>query len=187
MNGDGIHSTNISSHYVHFDINGDKVPDQTAWISSDDGFVAFDANKDGKINGVNELFGSLERGAGYAELAAFDENGDGKISAQDGRYGALSIWQDRNQNGNTDAGELLSLPQAKIDALYLNFLSQEVRDNKNLLGEISDAVVDGDIHQMADVYFRFAPGRVSASSFDPPLPSSLILADDRYATMATTI
>jgi hypothetical protein len=187
LNGDGLHTVDISVRHVRFDINGDDVSDQTAWLSGDDGFIAYDANGNGKVDGVNELFGSLERGGGYAELAALDENEDGRISVFDSKYALLSVWQDRNQDAITNPGEMTSLSAAKIESLSLSFLSQEVRDHKNLIGEISDVIIDGERRQVADVYFRFAPGRVKSMANEWVSPSSELLPDDRFATLATTI
>src|SRR5207245_11429610 len=51
----------------------------------------------------------------FRSLAAgFDSNHDGVIDARDARFGELMVWQDANQNGRTDPGELTSLTDLGI-------------------------------------------------------------------------
>ena len=49
----------------------------------------FDANGNGRIDDVNELFGGTERGVGYQELGAFDSNKDGVVNGLDSDFGRL--------------------------------------------------------------------------------------------------
>jgi hypothetical protein len=56
---------------------------------------------------------------GYAELAAYDTNHDGKISVADLIWSELKVWQDKDRDGETDAGELKSLSALGIRELSL--------------------------------------------------------------------
>ena len=119
MNGDGISTSHMLTSEVLFDIDGDGDQDKTGWITGEDAFVAWDRNKDGLINDVSELFGGLQRGQGYAELAALDCNADGVLNALDETYAQLALWQDRNANGITDQGELQDLVNSNVFELYV--------------------------------------------------------------------
>ncbi|MDR1349323.1 MAG: hypothetical protein LBJ59_00825, partial [Zoogloeaceae bacterium] len=68
---------------------------------------------------AGELFGdsaSLADGKnaanGFLVLADFDTNADGVIDAQDEVFAQLRVWQDKNSDGVTDAGELFTLEEA---------------------------------------------------------------------------
>jgi hypothetical protein len=50
-----------------------------------------------------------------AQLAALDANKDGKLTGDE--LGSLSIWQDTNENGINDAGELKTLAAAGITSI----------------------------------------------------------------------
>ncbi|MFK4752121.1 hypothetical protein [Oceanobacter antarcticus] len=112
-----------------------------------------DLNKDGAINDINELFAGQERGEGYAKLQLLDINSDGIISSEDEAYDDLLIWQDRNTNGVTDAGELTTLSESNIDKISVDYLSWDQYDNGNLIGEHSWATMNDTMTLVGDVYF----------------------------------
>jgi hypothetical protein len=61
---------------------------------------------------------------GFVALAEFDKkalggNQDGVIDALDPVFKNLRIWIDRNHDGHTDPGELLTLPQAGVRRIEL--------------------------------------------------------------------
>jgi len=63
---------------------------------------------------------------GFKALALFDKpryggNADGVMDAKDAIYSRLSIWVDRNHNGMADPGELMSLRQAGIKAISVDY------------------------------------------------------------------
>jgi hypothetical protein len=168
LNGDGVHTAGFVHHDVAFDITGDGAAERTAWLSPDDAFVVHDVDRDGVVDGAAELFGGAERGEGYAELAAFDSNRDGRVSSRDDAFASLSLWQDRNSDGQTDAGELRSLGDAGVDDLALSYVNRDQWEAGNLIGEVSQAKVHGLRREMADVYFLH-----TASSVRPMTPSPL--------------
>jgi len=113
LDGDGYDLIAPNQSNVYFDFNGDAIGERTGWVGPDDGLLALDANNNGLIDGLSELFGDLTQ-TGFEELATHDEtvnggNGDGVINASDSVFADLRIWQDLNSNGVTDAGELQSL------------------------------------------------------------------------------
>lgn len=188
LNGDGIKTTSLlSKKTVFFDIDGDEKKDETAWIYGDDAFLAVDRNGNGVIDGINELFGGRHRGAGFAKLAEFDSNGDGVVDKNDERYSELLLWQDLNMNGRTDINELRTAEAAGLESISLNYVSQNVCENGNLLGEVSSAIVNGQKVDAIDVSFRFREITAPAvDSLDHAPMDSLILSVSNFKSVATT-
>lgn len=126
---------------ISFDIDGDGVPETIAWVDpfGGDALLAMDRDGDGRIADGRELFGSaapqppsLERN-GFLALAAYDDpllggDGNGEITPYDGVWQALRAWIDRNQNGVSDDGELLSLDQAGVLSLGLEYHELRKKD-----------------------------------------------------------
>jgi hypothetical protein len=128
---------------VAFDLmnNGKKV--YTAWTQSDSstGFLCLDLNGNGAIDNAGELFGNhtvmigvgLFAANGYEALAQYDRpeyggNGDGRIDASDAVFSRLSIWFDRNHNGETESGELIPLRDAGVVSIDLLYRLDEKKD-----------------------------------------------------------
>lgn len=108
------------------DLNG--FAEKTGWITGDDAFLALDLNGDGKINNSGELFGDrtlLSDGtyakSGFEALAQYDYNLDGLIDAHDEIYNRLLIWQDKNKDGISTSDELMTLKEAGITSINLNY------------------------------------------------------------------
>ncbi len=112
---------------VRFDLECTGTAQRTGWVAAQDGLLAMDLNGNGRIDDGGELFGEYSQVGpntkkykdGYQALATLDANGDGVIDARDGEFGKLLIWQDRNQDGVTQKGELKTLAQHGITALPL--------------------------------------------------------------------
>ncbi len=158
LDGKGVATTSLlSDKTVLFDMDGDGIKDETAWVSGNNAFLAIDRNGNGAIDDVSELFGGKNRAAGFAKLAEFDSNGDGKIDRHDARSSELLLWHDKNINGMTDEGELYPAWAAGLDFISLDYISQDVCQNGNLFGEASSAVYQDRQVDVVDVYFRFRP------------------------------
>lgn len=113
---------------VHFDMDLNGFAEKTGWITGDDAFLALDLNGDGKINNSRELFGDrtlLSDGtyakSGFEALAQYDYNLDGLIDAHDEIYNRLLIWQDKNKDGISTSDELMTLKEAGITSINLNY------------------------------------------------------------------
>lgn len=163
LNGDGIHSLSMAESQVEFDVTGDTVAERTGWLGADDGFLVLDKNSNGVIESVNEMFGSTERGAGFAELAALDSNRDGKLSAEDQLYSVLQIWRDGDSDGRS-LGELMSLSDAGILSIDLAYHSVDIGNNGNRVGEVSSAETIHGPALVADLYFRYGSEFSSAAT-----------------------
>lgn len=173
MNGDGtLALTDVWNQktLTKFDmaLEGRDVP--TGWVDGEDAFLALDKNGNGKIDNSSELFGEYTNAVvmgpktfknGFLALAQYDSNKDGIVDARDRDFNKLSLWFDRNQNGRTDQGELVSLATKGVASMNLAF--KDLRDDKGhyplvagnevrLSGTFSKK--DGKSYQMADVWFK---------------------------------
>ncbi|WP_191058537.1 calcium-binding protein [Geminicoccus harenae] len=155
LDGDGLETVSISDSQVEFDLAGDGIQRKVGWLTGDDGFIVIDRDGDGSIVDVSEMFGGANRGEGFGELAALDTNGDGKLDAADSEFTNIAVWQDANENGVTDAGELHTLASLGITQISLDYVSEDTWSNGNLIGEVASATKDGGSVLVADIYFRF--------------------------------
>lgn len=156
LDGDGIELTDVNNGVV-FDIDNDGSKEQTGWVAADDGLLTLDRNGDGVINDQSELFGNTD-GAddGFARLSSFDSNEDGQITADDEVWSELNVWQDTNQDGVSDANELLSLDQIGIVSINLNAEQPEgLYIEGNWISHVSDfTFADGTTGEVVDAWFQ---------------------------------
>ncbi|MCX7101606.1 MAG: hypothetical protein NTX38_08955, partial [Methylobacter sp.] len=160
LNGDGLSTLNYSSG-VQFDIHASGQKVQTGWVSPTDGLLVLDRNGNGVIDSGSELFGTstmLSNGQkakdGYQALSELDSNGDHLITNADKGWDELKVWVDKNSDGITEAGEMVTLDSLGITQLNLAAKTTSVIDNGNVIGLTSNyQTVDGNNHGMADVWF----------------------------------
>ena len=130
LDGDGVEIT--FGEAIYFDWDDDGYREQGSWVSADDGFLVLDLNADGtrgvgdgEIDQTRELVMSLWGDAGDTDLQAlrraFDENNDGLLNDQDAVWSELRIWQDLNQNGESDNDELKTLAEWGITQINLGY------------------------------------------------------------------
>ncbi|MBP3402488.1 MAG: hypothetical protein J6L82_01095 [Alphaproteobacteria bacterium] len=112
LDGDGVETISVDNG-VYFDHDGNGFAEKTGWISSDDALLVRDINGNGQIDDGSELFGDQtilsngEKAAnGFEALADLDSNHDGVFDGDDEAFGEIKVWQDFNQNGVVDDGEL---------------------------------------------------------------------------------
>jgi T1SS-143 domain-containing protein len=143
-------------HGVLFDMTNDGLKDKTSWVGASDGLLAIDLNHDGIVNNQSELFGNNGTATdGFANLAQYDSNGDGKIDATDAVFADLKVWQDLNQDGVTDAGELKSLGDHGIASISLNTTAVNQMIGENGITDVASVTfADGSQSQVADVWFN---------------------------------
>jgi len=119
LNGDGYNLVAEDVSSVHFEFDSDGFGEHTGWVRGTDGFLVRDANSNGVIDNVGEMFGNQSTG-GFDMLAGYDSNLDGVINASDAVFASLKVWQDYDQDGITDAGELKTLSQLGIVSISLS-------------------------------------------------------------------
>ncbi|WP_226595807.1 calcium-binding protein [Marinobacter nauticus] len=161
LDGDGIETVGHDAD-IHFDHGGDSFRELSGFVAPDDALLALDLNANGVIDNGRELFGNstlLSDGSaaenGFEALRELDSNEDGVIDASDELFGDLRLFQDLDQDGLTDEGELLSLEEAGIDQLFLDYTSQNFVDASGnahkQVGQYTNS--DGQTFAMTDVWF----------------------------------
>jgi len=137
-----------------FDLTGSGFANKTGWISSGNAFLVWDRNNDNRINDISEMFGSGNQ-SGFKALALYDTNRDGRIDAFDDVFKNLKLWQDRNGDGRTDEGELLSLSDVGIKAINLNTTKTNINQEGNTITEVGSVEFeDGRETQAGNVNFE---------------------------------
>lgn len=136
----GFKFTSLSDG-VKFDLDSDGEKEQTSWIvdSSGDGFLVFDRNGNGIIDGGWELFGDRtlqfpsEVPNGFKALAMFDRpeyggTDDLVIDMSDEVFPWLQVWIDRNHDGISDPNELFGLMDLGISEIELLYIESRRHD-----------------------------------------------------------
>jgi hypothetical protein len=119
LDGDGVELISLADSNAHLDYGGDGFAERTGWVKADDGILVFDRNANGTVDGIGEMFGSATQD-GFEVLETLDTNADGKIDAADADFASLRVWQDANEDGISDAGELKTLAELGIASVSVN-------------------------------------------------------------------
>ncbi len=170
LDGDGV-EINVNGQ-VSFDMDGDGYKEKTHWVDADDGFLVVDFNADGSLSGagdgkitqtkelvLSEIMGSeeltdLQVLSIMEKHAAYGGNNNGVLNAGDALWQRLKVWQDLDQDGEVDAGEMKTLSQVGIKQINLKYddgtgysdLSNDVTIFGNsLLGSASYIKTDGTV------------------------------------------
>ena len=161
LNGNGIETISVKDG-VNFDFDKNGFAEKISWVGADDGLLVRDLDGNGKIESGRELMGDLTELAdgtsasnGFEALRSFDINEDGLIDKLDSIYEELRIWQDKNQNGVVDEGELYSLEKAGIASINLEYENiAETDENGNAHTQKGSYTrTDGTTATVEDVWF----------------------------------
>ncbi|BCM24952.1 calcium-binding protein [Methyloradius palustris] len=125
LNGNGIDTVGISTtNPILFDIDADGVKTSTGWIAATDGLLVLDRNGNDTIDNGRELFGDATlktngqlAADGFDAIADQDTNHDGIISNLDANWNNLRVWRDLNQDGISQANELVTLNSLGIASI----------------------------------------------------------------------
>jgi hypothetical protein len=148
-----------------FDVDGDGHRDRIAWVtSSDTPFLVRDRNRNGRIDGIDEMFGDgtldpngVARSSknGFEALARYDLDGNGVIDAKDPVFHELALWFDKNHDGITDPGELETLSARHMKQIALDYAAVDVHAafGNRILQKGEAATTRGKV-TVYDVWFR---------------------------------
>ncbi|MCV4274968.1 hypothetical protein OH710_20190, partial [Pseudomonas capsici] len=159
LDGDGVETLSTIDG-IHFDHDGNGFSERSGWVGKDDGLLVWDRNQDGRVDQGSELFGnntstsSGQKAAnGFLALADLDENQDGVFDIRDSAYGKLNVWVDKNSDGAVDEGEFLTLEQAGVKSINLDYVDPGKLDAN---GDVPRNVVDvnGNEHRQVGSYTR---------------------------------
>ena len=128
LDGDGeIEITQMTESRTLFDFDDDSYEEITAWAAADDGFLIIDLDENGELTpegGDGDVTHAKELAfANWTEeedtdleglAAVFDSNQDGVLDENDEHWESFKIWQDKDQDGDVDEGEMQTLEEAKI-------------------------------------------------------------------------
>lgn len=128
-----LHGGDYASVYdpdaaVAFDADGSGQRQAWTWVRPQAGWLVYDHGRQGKITSALQMFGSVTFWCfwenGYQALSALDDNQDGWL--RDKELAELAIWQDVNQNGTSEMGEVRALAAFDIAAIDCSFVEQTI-------------------------------------------------------------
>jgi hypothetical protein len=104
---------------VAFDLDGSGLNRKWGWITPKAAWLVFDPKGKGQITSALQMFGNVTFWIfwrdGYSALASLDNDGDGYLRGSE--LNGLALWQDRNGNGISDAGEVTPVGELGITAI----------------------------------------------------------------------
>lgn len=139
---------------VNFDLDNNGYAEKTAWIGTEDGFLALDRDGNGTIDNGGELFGDqvdigggILSSSGFEALSMLDSNNDKIIDSQDDCYSKLLVWVDSNHNGYSEANELNSMSYYEIREIELSHTEESVVDESTgtMLAETAKVIYQNDL------------------------------------------
>ena len=110
---------------VRFDLDG-RGARLWQWVSPTAGFLVYwEEERPRPITSGLQMFGNFTFWmfweSGYDALAALDDNGNGDLSGSELK--GLAVWQDKNQNGISEEGEIRTLATLEIVRLGTSHLT----------------------------------------------------------------
>lgn len=108
--------------HVRFDLAGDKLGRSWPWVKPTTGILVWDPKHTGKITSGLQLFGSVTWWLfwkdGYEPLAALDNDHNGWLEGAE--LQGIAVWFDRNSNGVSEQGEVVSLASLGIERIAVH-------------------------------------------------------------------
>ena len=154
LGSNGIKIKDMAKPFIYFDFNNDNFAERTDWITKEDGFLCIDRNNNKEIDNITELFSI--NSASKLELRELDSNNDGIVDEKDIQYTNLKVWQDINEDGYTQEGELKSLDEAGIKSFTLSIKNKSGKNIENLFIKALDFIIKDDlIHKDRIKFIKF--------------------------------
>jgi hypothetical protein len=188
LNRDG----DLAYSQMLMDINSDGQMDLTAWAAAEDGVLVWDKHGDGAVHDNSQYafaqYASFDGATDLQGLAeAFDSNQDGVFDALDALYSQFAVWQDLDQDGMSDDGEVRSLADWGVAAINLvsDGVVQAPAVGVQEAGRSTAQMADGSEMVVADAAFAYQTlpqldlaGFVSQVRSDKAMKGSLLDAQD---------
>ena len=161
LDGDGV-ETDKEDSSIHFDHDNNGFAESSGWAGKDDGLLVRDINSNGQIDNGTELFGDntvLSNGQkaanGFEALKDLDSNNDGVFNSSDAAWNEVKVWRDANGNGVVDENELLTLEQAGVSGINLDYQNTNTTDGNGNQHNQSGTFIktDGTTGAIHDVWF----------------------------------
>jgi len=138
---------------VRFDLDGTGRGAEWPWVKPGTAILVWDPKGTGRIESGRQLFGSVTWWIfwrdGYAALDALDDNRDGWLSGDELK--GLAVWIDRNGNGVSDAGEVMSVESMGVTGISARWNETEGASPMNRMGiRLRDGRVVGSWDWVAD-------------------------------------
>jgi hypothetical protein len=168
LNRDGV----LNYGQVTMDVNGDGLLDVTKWAGAQDGVLVWDKYADGLVHDNSQYafaqyattyrmdaMGQARSATDLEGLAdAFDSNRDGVFDAHDAQFDEFKVWQDANQNGISDEGEVRSLLDWGIKSIQLvsDGVQRTPANGVVEAGRSTATATDGSSVLVADAAFEYS-------------------------------
>jgi hypothetical protein len=145
-----LSSLDTSNTYVDYTNSGYAT--KTSWMNAGTGMlVLLDPN------GVPVALGASS-GSAFLDLAGLDSNGDGLIDCKDSSFDNLEVWQDANDNGTIDVGELKSLSECGIVSISIGYLQEaNYISGGEITGVSTVTMADGSSEDIQEVNLQTSP------------------------------
>jgi hypothetical protein len=172
LNQDGV----LSYGQVQMDMNADGVLDTTAWAGGQDGVLVHDTFGDGSVRSTSQF--AFARHGGETDLQglaeSFDSNRDGVLNKLDMAYDKFAVWQDANQNGQADAGEVKHLIALDITEIQLHTdgIVSTPAAGVTVAGLSTATLSTGTSMLVADAAFEYTLGTAGATVIPVSEPGS---------------
>lgn len=123
LDGDGLE---LKSQSIHFDLNADGFSTLTDFPKPDDAILFIDLNSDCLPNNGQEILGGEstenignEVSSAFQFLSKFDDNQDGNIDVDDTIFVHIRSWQDLDENGYPELGEIHTLAGINVKSINI--------------------------------------------------------------------
>jgi hypothetical protein len=159
------------------DLNRDGILDTTAWVAAQDGLLVHDIYGEASVR-ENSQF-AFARHGGETDLqglaAQFDSNNDGVLDAKDSQFGEFAVWQDTDQDGVADAGEVKHLIDLGITSIQLHSdgMVRTPASGVTEAGHTTAQLANGSKMLVSDAAFAYTLGSAEVSVIPASEPGSM--------------
>jgi hypothetical protein len=163
-------------------------------VAAQDGLLVHDIYGDGSVRDNSQF--AFARHGGESDLQGlagqFDSNNDGVLNANDTQFDEFAVWQDTDQDGVADAGEVKTLADLGITSLQLNSdgVARNPETGVTEVGRSTAQLANGSTMLVADAAFNYTLGTAEtvqaddAKSTDALAPLALATADEQASATA---